>query len=467
MHKMNGNHCLGLYHDSTVCRLLVVAAAVMILFAAVASAAQVRHSGAGSEEEEEIDRAVRAAIIDSIIVTLDRVYVFPDVAEKIEKHLRKNFKGKKYGKFNTVESFTERLTRDIQEISGDKHLWVRRADEEQIRESRIEKPTDDDIRRRIERQERYNFGFEKVEHLPWNIGYLKFNSFADATYAGRTAIAAMNFLSFCDAIIIDVRDNGGGSPSMVQLITSYFLEESTHLNSFYIRRDDSMRQFWSHAYVEGKLLDDVPLFVLTSSRTFSAAEEFTYNLKNLERATIVGETTGGGAHPTSRAIFAELKVIMSCPFGRAVNPITGTNWEGTGIEPHIAVPSDEALDVAKLEAIKIMRERTDDDRIRDGLEFAIKRLQAIREPAEIDPERLERYAGVYGPRRIIVEDGMPFYEREGRPKYRMIPINDTLFCFADIEYFLLEVELDDSGNPIALVGIYDNGQTDRSPRNIE
>jgi len=139
-------------------------------------------------------------------------------------------------------------------------------------------------------------------------------------HAGGTAVAAMKFLGNCDAVIIDLRDNGGGSPSMIQLISSYFLDESTHRNSFYIRKTDEMKQFWSYEHVDGKRLTDAPVCILTSNYTFSGAEEFTDNMKNLERATIIGETTGGGAHPTERKLFAGLCVKISVPFGRAVNP---------------------------------------------------------------------------------------------------------------------------------------------------
>jgi C-terminal processing protease CtpA/Prc len=274
----------------------------------------------------------------------------------------------------------------------------------------------------------------------------------------------MHFIEHCDAVIIDLRENGGGSPSMVQLISTYFLEESTHLNSFYIRKTDETRQFWSYNHIDGNRRPDVPLYVLTSRYTFSGAEEFTYNMKNLERATIIGETTGGGAHPTRSYVFPDLKVIASVPFGRAVNPITGTNWEGTGIEPHIAVPQEEALEVARLEAMKAVAGKTEHEEVRQRLEFAIKRLEAIREPAEVDAATRERYVGRYGPRRVFLEGGKLMYQREERPKYEMIPISDTLFCFEEIEYFLLKVELDEGGNPIALVGLYDNGHTDRSPR---
>jgi C-terminal processing protease CtpA/Prc len=191
-----------------------------------------------------------------------------------------------------------------------------------------------------------------VAILPGNIGYLKLNGFVDAQIAGPTAVAAMNFLANADALIVDLRDNGGGSPSMIQLLSSYFFEERVHLNSFYIRRTDEWEEFWTHDQVQGPRMTEMPIFVLTSGRTFSAAEEFTYNLKNLERATIVGETTRGGAHPVTGSTipFDGFTIGMTIPYGRAVNPVTGTNWEGTGIDAHIEVPADDALDAAVREA---------------------------------------------------------------------------------------------------------------------
>ena len=156
----------------------------------------------------------------------------------------------------------------------------------------------------------------------------------------------MGFLANVDALIIDLRQNGGGSPSMIQLLSSYFFEEPTHLNSFERRGQEQIDQFWTLPHVPGKKLLDVPLFVLTSPSTFSAAEEFTYNMKNLGRATIIGQTTGGGAHPGgTHAVGGLISVFV--PDGRAINPITGTNWEGTGIAPHVPVQGTGALDEAR------------------------------------------------------------------------------------------------------------------------
>ncbi len=277
-------------------------------------------------------------------------------------------------------------------------------------------------------------------------------------------MAALNFLANCDALIIDLRDNGGGEPSMIQLMTSYFFEEPVHLNSFYIRTLDSIQQFWTQSHVQGPRMTDVELYVLTSSYTYSGAEEFSYNLRNLERATIIGETTGGGAHPTNRRLFANLNVAMSLPFGRAINPITGTNWEGIGVEPHIQVPRDEALDVAYSEALKKLRDKATDEKEKQALSWIVEVREALNSPAVVEPAVLQSYVGTYGPRTIVFENGELYYQREGRPRFRMIPMGPDLFCFEELDYFRIKVNVDANGNPTELAGMYSDGHVDVSPR---
>ena len=446
----------------------VIRPAVVLMLAFVVLAGSIVGSSPAraqaEREEAQLDKAAKAAVIDSLTTALNTIYVFPDVAKKIEKDLKKRLKKKEYDDINTLMAFTQKLTEDMEEIAHDGHLWIRPAREEELNRTQRDEPTAEEIAQQNARLAFINYGFEKVERLPGNIGYLKFNGFSHSLGAGPTAIAAMNFLENSDAIIIDLRDNGGGSPSMIQLISSYFFEESTHLNTFYIRRSDEYKQFWTQRHVEGSRLVDTPLYVLTSSRTYSGAEEFTYNMKNLERATIIGETTGGGAHPTGVHIFADTKVAASIPFGRAINPISNTNWEGTGIEPHIQVPRDEALDVAVIEAMKQILESSDEEWKKENIRFVVERLEALRNPAEVPEGTMKRWAGDYGPRHIIFEEGALWYERDERPRYRMIPISETLFCFEELDFFKLEIETDDEGNPVAIVGHYDRGYTDRSPR---
>jgi len=232
----------------------------------------------------------------------------------------------------------------LREVSHDKHLGVNYSPA--VTPQRGAAPGPEGEARMRTQLERSNCFFEKAERLASNIGYLKFNAFADPALCGPTATAAMNFLGNVDAIIFDLRENGGGDPKMVAYISTYLFAEKTHLNDLYNRKEDSTTEYWTLPDLPGKRLAGKPAFVLTSKRTFSGAEEFSYNLKNLKRATIVGETTGGGAHPVSGHRIDD-HFMIGVPFARAVNPISKTNWEGTGVEPDVKVPADEALSVAK------------------------------------------------------------------------------------------------------------------------
>ena len=411
-----------------------------------------------------IDARMQSEIIDSVTQALNEVYVFPDVAKKMEKHLRKQYKNKKYKDLTSLMEFSQKLTEDLQEVSHDRHLRVMFMPDEMLAQFAGDTLTDEEKQRELEEGRGDNFCFKEIKLLDGNIGYVDLRCFSGATDAGATAVAAMNFLAYTDAIIFDLRQNGGGSPSMIQLITSYFFHEPVHLNSFYIRKSDSTQQFWTHAHVQGPRMTDVDIYVLTSSYTFSGAEEFTYNLKNLERATIIGETTGGGAHPIEGKVFANLNIGMSLPFGRAVNPITGTNWEGTGIAPHIAVPQEQALDVAHLEALKKLLEKTEDTDRKAQLEWAIEGKNVKLNPVTVEASELRKYAGQYGPRKFWVEDGILYYQREDRPKYALIPMGDHRFMLEGLDYFRIQFVVDEGGEFNEMIGQYDNGRTDGHKR---
>jgi hypothetical protein len=300
----------------------------------------------------KIDAATRARVIDGVVANLNEFYVYPESAKKMEEALRERQKKGAYDAVTDGEKFATMLTDGLQQVSHDKHLHVMFSPEV-LPKGEPKRTPDDEARMRTE-LERDNCAFEKVERLPSNIGYLKFNAFLDPVICGPTAMAAMNFLGNVDAIIFDLRANGGGDPKMIAFISTYLFGEPTHLNDLYNRKEDSTTQYWTMPYVPGKRLTGKPVFVLTSKRTFSGAEEFSYNLKNLKRATIIGETTGGGAHPVSGHRVDD-HFMIGVPFAKAVNPISKTNWEGTGVEPDVKVPADEALDVAKKMAAEQIR----------------------------------------------------------------------------------------------------------------
>jgi C-terminal processing protease CtpA/Prc len=194
--------------------------------------------------------------------------------------------------------------------------------------------------------EENNCTFEKVKILPHNIGYLKFNEFPDASLCGTTVAAAMASLNHADAIIFDLRDNPGGYANMVALIATYLFDHPTHLNDFYNRSEHSTEQSWTHPPVPGNRLADKPAFVLTSLSTFSAAEGFSYDLKMLKRATLVGETTSGRGH-VGMGHRIDDHFTIRVPGIRVVNPISKTNWEGTGVEPDVKVKAADALNAAE------------------------------------------------------------------------------------------------------------------------
>jgi len=300
----------------------------------------------------KIDAATRARVIDGAIAQLNEFYVFPDAAKKMGDFVKSKQKKGDYDSITDGDAFAKVLTDNFQEVSHDKHLRVNFSPAP-LPDRPEGPPNADEIARYRKDMERENCGFDKVEILSGNVGYLKFNFFADPDICGPTAVAAMNFLANVDAIIFDLRENGGGDPKMIAFISTYLFSDATHLNDLWERKGDVTHQYWTLPYVPGKRLDGKPAYVLTSKETFSGAEEFSYNLKNLKRATIIGETTGGGAHPVSGHRIDD-HFRIGVPFARAINPISKTNWEGTGVEPDVKVPAPDALATAqKLAAEKL------------------------------------------------------------------------------------------------------------------
>jgi retinol-binding protein 3 len=299
-----------------------------------------------------IDAKTRDRVIEHSISRLQQSYVFPDVATRMGESLRKHQKRHDYEAIKDGDQFADRLTKDLRDVSHDKHL--------RVAFSPARFPDDlmgPEPQRPSAAPQAINCLFDKVEMLSGNVGYVKFDGFVAPADCGPTAEAAMTFLGNSDALIFDLRDNGGGDPAMVALICSYLFAGPTHLSDLFERATQSTRQSWTVPYVSGKRLPTVPVYVLTSSRTFSGAEEFSYDLQSLKRATIVGEATGGGAHLV-RAERVDERFVLVVPFARAINPITKTDWEGTGVQPDVKVAAADALATAqKLAAEKLSATR--------------------------------------------------------------------------------------------------------------
>ncbi|SHL73903.1 S41 family peptidase [Flavobacterium saccharophilum] len=301
-----------------------------------------------------LDTKEKKAIVSAIKTHIEKSYIDLDLSKRMTIELDNNLKSNKYKEITSPVEFSKILTEDLQRISKDLHLKVRFEPEHIAREKNvISQEAQLEMEKRMAFQmAEINYGFKEVKILDGNIGYLNLNQFADIKYAEETVTATMNFLSNTNAIIIDLRANGGGVPSMMQLLSSYFFDEKpVLLSDFYERETNQKTQLYSFENVNGKRSTNKPLYILTSKHTFSAAEAFTYTLKHLDRATVVGEITKGGANRTKR-INLNTEFTISVPYLQPINPVTKTNWETKGIQPDIVTSGKEAFVYAYIDAIK-------------------------------------------------------------------------------------------------------------------
>jgi hypothetical protein len=326
------------------------------------------------QPDMRVDAALRAATVDTLAAALERGYVFPDVAKKTAAVLRTKLKKGGYNGLDSAEVFADSLTSDLRTLGKDRHLRVGYWHREIPESAFIAHGSSPGERALVALQERrLNHGFERVERLTGNVGYLELRSFVSSPEAGAKAMAAMTLLSESDALIIDLRRNGGGDPNMIMLLLSWLFpaDDRVHVNDFYLREGDRYEQFYTLTTVPGPRYIDKELYVLVSRRTGSAAEEFAYDVKNLKRGTLVGETTAGAANPGG-PVRLNGHFAAFVPNGRAINPITKTNWEGVGVAPDVKTSADEALKTAHVAALtNLLAKETDIDR-RPALERALQ-----------------------------------------------------------------------------------------------
>ncbi|MET1074346.1 MAG: S41 family peptidase [Umezawaea sp.] len=278
-------------------------------------------------------------------------YVFPEVAAELDAHLAA--RGGHYATATTPEELAGLVTADLPSVNGDRHLRLKHHVDEV--------PGGDDAAagHRDTREFAESMGgVPLLRRLDGGVAHLELAPLLfPVEMAAASITAAFTLVAHADALIIDLRRNRGGDPHTVAFACSYLLDEPTHLNTFHTREDESYQQFWSLPHVPGPRFGGTkPVYVLTSGTTFSGAEELSYDLQQLGRATIVGETTGGGAHPR-RGFTVHPHLEATIPTARAINPVSGTNWELVGVVPDIAVPADEALDRAHREALTALGRR--------------------------------------------------------------------------------------------------------------
>lgn len=290
-----------------------------------------------------LDAPRRQFLIDGITKELSARYVDPDVAQQMIEALRAHAAHGDYEGITRGEAFAQALTTDLRDVSHDLHVSVDYGPHPPLPPPSQSSPSP-------EQQARFratNFGFGAIEHLENNIARVVINNFTPTDVAREAIAGFMTRIADADALIIDLRGNRGGDPETVALVASYLFDaKPVHLNDMFSREDGSTRQSWTLKDVPGKRFGgSKPIYVLTSHQTFSGGEELAYGLQSLHRATLIGETTGGGANPGSpRGIDAWFTIFV--PDGRPINPVTKTNWERVGVKPDVPVASDAALDEA-------------------------------------------------------------------------------------------------------------------------
>ncbi|MFG2626644.1 S41 family peptidase [Streptomyces sp. NPDC048473] len=287
-----------------------------------------------------------APVIDETARLLKEHYVFPETAEQLAGLLQRRLYEGAYA-VDSAEELGRLVTEDLQSVNGDRHLRLKYHAEPVPAEkgaaalAAMRRDFDTSLG-----------GAPRVELLEGGVAVVELApALFPLEWAAEPLSAALTLAAGARALIVDLRGNGGGDPDTVAFVCSYLLDERTHLNTMHWRDGERREQSWSLPHVPGaRFGGDKPLYVLAGARTFSGAEELTYDLQQLGRAVVVGEPTGGGAHPREGwTVHPHLEATISV--GRAVNPVSGTNWEGTGVQPDVPCAAADALDRAHALAV--------------------------------------------------------------------------------------------------------------------
>ncbi len=288
----------------------------------------------------------KQAVVIRVAELLESRYVDVKKGRELARQIRRDATARRWHEIPDDEEFAKTVTARLRELSRDGHLSLDYS-------AKALAPDADSAEQAFSTDEfekwygvGVNHGFEEVRRLEGNIGYLNLTVFAPPSMGADLAVAAMSLLAQSDALIVDLRRNGGGDGAMGKLLAGYLLDAPREMSGKYDRPSDKLTRSFSAGWVPGRRFGaDKPVYLLTSKRTFSAAEAFAYDLQALGRAVVVGEPSGGGAHPFAYRR-AGTHFVLSLPEGRSVNPITGKDWEGVGVQPDVVIPEAQALEKA-------------------------------------------------------------------------------------------------------------------------
>jgi hypothetical protein len=303
----------------------------------------------------DVTPIMRTQLVETLADKVARRYLDEKKGMQIAAAIRQAERNGEYDGISSPGQFAGLMTSELIRFSDDRHMQVMfKPSEVPIFPDRDfpPLPKDDDQSLPawlVDRLGRYmaRFGVEEVTQSDAGIGYLRLDGFFRPYLSAEKFAAAMDRLADSKALIIDLRKNGGGNRDSVARLASYFFDRPTHLTDVIAPRTEKRLHMWTRRNIEGSHYGSVrPVYILTSHATFSAAEDFAYAMQTRKRATIVGEVTGGGAHPIAPFRVSDHFVVL-IPVAESISPITHTNWEGVGVQPDIVVHADKALSVAK------------------------------------------------------------------------------------------------------------------------
>ncbi|HSU15967.1 S41 family peptidase [Longimicrobium sp.] len=407
--------------------------------------------------ERRLDAATRRAVVDSAAKLLIANYAFADTGRMLAAHLRARLAAGAFDGAATEAQLGEALTREMQAFNHDGHLYTayRPAAGTPAAMALASWKNGGPMRggprqltaEEVAAQRRANYGFARVEKLDGNVGYLEITQFMTGDEATQAIDAAMAFLGHVDAMIVDVRRNGGGN-QMAHYVASWFLPDGTPQTWNYTRiAGDTMKNV--SVPVGGAKRLNIPVYVLTSGRTFSAAEAFAFTLQSAGRARVVGTRTGGGGYNNMMFPLTD-QMGISISIGHGFYPTTGRGWEGAGVQPDIATTTaEQALAAAHADALKTLAERETDPMRRQELAWTRETVESALHPVALDPAAIAAYAGTYGNRVVSVDGGRLMYQRRAdRPADALTAITATEFAPTPAER--IDFVRDASGAVIAL-----------------
>lgn len=320
-----------------------------------------------------LNASARAAVLRTLVKEMNTYYIDPAVAKRVGSAITRKHAAGGYASATSTQAFSAALAKDLRALSGDLHFNARFDQASRERGGATEADSEGVM------AVRSGYGIEKIERLPGNVAYIELRNFGPTEFVGPAFTAAMSLVAGADALIVDLRRNGGGHPASVAYFMSHFfpLGDRRLLNTIYDRQSNTTDEYWTLASVTERYRK--PVYVLTSARTGSGGEECAYDFQTQKRATLVGETTAGAANPVGRFRVGH-GIVVAIPTGRAINPVTKTSWEHVGVKPDIVVPAAQALQTAHAAILRDLVPLAKDDSARTKLQ----RLLAMVEKGETE-----------------------------------------------------------------------------------